>query len=110
MNTATSRRPSAPHISSRPVLSRRCFLRGAGIAMALPLLDSMMPAFARVADQTSPLAGPGGTPRRMFGVCNNLGLLPGGFFPKNSGRDYSLSPYLELLREHRDDFTVFSGV
>ena len=46
----------------------------------------------------------------MFGICNNLGLLPEHFFPKDSGRDYALSPYLEVLKEHRNDFTVFSGV
>jgi hypothetical protein len=109
MNNPTSAMAAAPHISSRSVLSRRRFLRGAGIAVALPLFESMIPAFARAADQAlSPLAT-GATPRRMFGVCNNLGLLPGGFFPKDGGRDYTLSPYLELLREHRNDFTIFSG-
>ncbi len=80
--------------------------------MALPFLDSMIPAFARAADQSSsssPLA-PNATPRRMFGICNNLGVLPGSFFPEGAGRDYALSPYLQLLQEHRNDFTVFSGV
>jgi hypothetical protein len=46
----------------------------------------------------------------MFAICNNLGLLPDQFFPKQAGRGYPLSPYLEHLKEHRDDFTVFSGV
>jgi hypothetical protein len=46
----------------------------------------------------------------MFAVCNNLGLVPEYFFPKQTGRDYKLSPYLEILEEHRNDFTVFSGV
>jgi hypothetical protein len=46
----------------------------------------------------------------MLAICNNLGLLPDQFFPKDAGRDYTLSPYLEVLKEHRDDFTVFSGV
>ena len=46
----------------------------------------------------------------MLGICNNLGLLPEHFFPAERGADYRLSPYLELLGEHRDDFTVFSGV
>jgi len=109
MNPPISVPPAGPYISARPALSRRRFLRGAGIAMALPLLDSMIPAFVRAGDAVSPSAAPG-APRRMFGVCNNLGLLPGGFFPKDAGRDYTLSPYLEMLSEHRPDFTVFSGV
>jgi hypothetical protein len=46
----------------------------------------------------------------MLGICNNLGLLPEHFFPKETGADYTLSPYLEGLREHRNDFTVLSGV
>lgn len=46
----------------------------------------------------------------MFAICNNLGLLPEHFFPKGSGRDYTPSLYLQLLQEHRNDFTVFSGV
>jgi hypothetical protein len=36
--------------------------------------------------------------------------LPEHFFPKDAGRDYTLSPYLKLLEEHRADFTVLSGV
>ena len=39
-----------------------------------------------------------------------LGVLPGPFFPEDGGRDYTPSPYLELLQEHRGDFTVLSGV
>ncbi|MGH7956350.1 MAG: DUF1552 domain-containing protein, partial [Opitutaceae bacterium] len=49
-------------------------------------------------------------PRRMLGICNNLGLLPDQFFPTGTGRDYTPSPYLALLQAHRNDFTVFSGV
>ena len=51
-----------------------------------------------------------GIPRRMFGICNNLGLLPGEFFPTNGGRDYTPSPYLKILQDYREEFTVFSGV
>lgn len=93
-------------VSTQRAVSRRQFLRGAGVAMSLPFLDSMLPAFARAAT-TSALKA---KPRRMLGICNNLGLLPDQFFPKQTGRNYPLSPYLELLKEHRDDFTVFSGV
>jgi hypothetical protein len=99
----------APFVSTRHAISRRHFLRGVGVALSLPFLDSMIAPFARSAEVASPLA-PNPTPRRMFAICNNLGLLPAGFFPKGAGRDYVASPYLELLREHRNDFTVFSGV
>ncbi len=86
-------------------ISRRRFLRGAGVVLTLPLLDSIFP-FARAA-QTSDRSF---VPRRMFGICNNLGLLPEHFFPKGAGRNYAPSSYLNLLQEHRNDFTVFSGV
>jgi len=46
----------------------------------------------------------------MLAICNNLGLVPNAFFPRDAGRDYTLSPYLEVLRNNREDFTVFSGV
>ena len=44
------------------------FLRGAGIALSLPFLDSMTGLFTRAAQVVSPLA-PGATPRRLFGIC-----------------------------------------
>ena len=90
-------------------ISRRCFLRGAGIALSLPLLEAMLPAFAAASESSAP-ASSGAKPRRMLAICNNLGLLPEQFFPKGAGRDYTPSPYLELLKEHREEFTVFSGV
>jgi BMFP domain-containing protein YqiC len=88
--------------STRRPISRRRFLRGAGVALALPFLESMRAPFARAA------AAP--VPRRLLGICNNLGVLPGPFFPQDAGRDYTPSPYLKLLQEHRADFTVLSGV
>ena len=99
-----------PFVSNHQTLSRRRFLRGAGIVLSLPLLDAMTPVFGAVAKRLAAEATPGGKPRRFFGICNNLGLLPENFFPKDGGRDYTLSPYLELLKDHRDDFTVCSGV
>jgi Protein of unknown function (DUF1552) len=90
-------------------IQRRRFLKGAGVALSLPLLDAMVPAFARAADAgLSPDAG--GKPRRMLAICNNLGVLPEHFFPADEGVDYTPSGYLTLLQEHRADFTVFSGV
>ncbi len=110
MKTPLPQTAAGPFVSTRPALSRRKFLRGAGILLTLPMLDAMTPAFAAVSKRVAADATPGGKPRRFFGICNNLGLLPEHFFPKENGRDYPLSPYLEVLKEHRNDFTVFSGV
>ena len=84
-------------------MSRRTLLRGVGVSLSLPLLNVMAPVPSRA-------QAAGGVPRRMFGICNNLGLLPGEFFPSNAGRDYTPSPYLKILEDYRKDFTVFSGV
>src|SRR6266542_2049695 len=110
MNTTFAKTSDAPFVSTLSALSRRKFLRGAGILLSLPLLDAMTPVFAVAVKRIAAGATPGGKLTRMFGICNNLGLLPEHFFPKESGRDYALSPYLELLKDYRDDFTVFSGV
>src|SRR5205809_1970610 len=101
---------NSPYALTRPALSRRKFLRGAGILLSLPLLEAMTPALAAMTKSVASDAAPGGKPRRFFGICNNLGLLPEHFFPKENGRGYAFSPYLETLNEHRDDFTVLSGV
>jgi len=82
-------------------LSRRSFLRGAGVAFSLPMLDAMRPAFARQKADT---------PRRMLAIQTNMGILPQHFFPKETGADYTPPPYLELLKAQRKNFTVFSGV
>ncbi len=97
-----------PTFLNNSPLSRRTVLRGLGVACGLPLLDAMRPAVLSAAEKRADAHG--ATPRRMLGICNNLGLLPDKFFPTDSGSNYTLSPYLKTLEKHRDDFTVFSGV
>jgi hypothetical protein len=82
-------------------LVRRNFLRGIGVSLALPALESLLPAFAKGATEA---------PRRMLLISNNLGVLPWPFFPKESGADYAASPYLKALEDFRSDFSVFSGL
>ncbi len=92
-----------PHISTASShLPRRTFLRGVGVALALPLLECMTPVFARAATPQPA--------RRLLLISNNLGVLPKPFFPRAAGRDYELSPYLSTLAGFRRDFTVFSGL
>ncbi len=47
---------------------------------------------------------------RMVCICTPLSVNPANFFPKESGSDYQLSPYLEVLKDFRDDFSVISGL
>ncbi len=83
-------------------LSRRSFLRATGVTLTLPLLEAMSPRRAMAA-ATEP-------PRRMICINTTLGLHTPNLFPTQSGKDYELTPYLEPIKEHRNDFTVFSGL
>ena len=83
--------------------SRRTFLQGTGVGIALPLLDAMRPTFA--ADDTEKEI-----PRRMVAIQTNMGILPQYFFPEGAGVDYKASAYLQRLAVHRKQMTVFSGV
>jgi len=94
---------NAPFVLSHATrLSRRSFIRGAGIALALPALEAMTPLRIRAA--TPPV------PRRMLVIVHNIGIFVKPFFPVESGRGYPLSPYLMALAAHREDLTVFSGL
>ena len=81
-------------------INRRTFLRASGVAMALPLLESMSPAFARAAATA---------PRRMVNICNTLGLYSESWFPKTAGTGYETTEYLSLIDQHRSQYTLFSG-
>jgi hypothetical protein len=83
-------------------LNRRSFLRATGVSLALPWLDALAPARA--------FDAPTGPPRRMVCICTPLGLHPPHFFPEKAGKDYALPPYLEVLSDFRDDFTIMSGL
>ena len=81
-------------------LNRRTFLRSTGVAMALPWLESMQPAWGK--EQVPP--------KRMVFICNTLGLHAPALFPKKTGADYELTDYLSIIKAHRKDFTLFSGL
>lgn len=94
------------NLSLKKHLSRRAMLRGSGALLALPWLEAMLPAFAtraQAAAATTP-------PRRLLAMNYGLGFHGPHLFPAEAGRDYQLTPYLELLQPHRADFTLFSGL
>jgi hypothetical protein len=86
------------------LVSRRGFLRAAGVTLALPMFDATLRGAGTAA------TGPVRPRRRMVAVEVSLGLHGPYFFPGKAGRDYALSPHLQPLEKLRDDFTVFSGM
>lgn len=91
---------NTPFISNRTTLDRRAFLRGVGVGLSLPMLDAMTPAFA----------ASNKAPTRFVAMCAGLGYHAPFLFPEKAGRDYGSTPYLAALKQHRDDFTVISGL
>lgn len=82
-------------------LSRRTVLRGLGISLGLPVLESMTPAFAAVPETHQA--------KRFVGISLALGLHNPHLVPETAGRDYKPSQYLQSLQDIRQDFTVISG-
>jgi hypothetical protein len=83
--------------------SRRMFLRSAGVAMALPLLEWSRTGGAAPA--------PAAAPRRMVAMNFALGLHGPNLFPTEAGRNYAATPYLDALGANfRDQLTVMSGL
>lgn len=85
-------------------LSRRTFLRGAGVSLALPLLDGL----ARNCGQAQ--SAENAKPPRM--VCiyipNGVNILQ--WRVQGTGRNWQLSPTLQPLAEFKDDINVLSGL
>lgn len=82
MNIMKKTESQQPYFALRTPVSRRTMLKGAGVTLALPLLDVMQPVLV----QTKPAA----KPRRMLAICNNLGLLADSSFPRTLGANISL--------------------
>ena len=94
------------NISLHSSLSRRTFLRGTGVTIALPFLEAMLPVFSTASVRAAQAA----VPRRMVAIQTNMGIMPQFFFPEKAGRDFELTPYLQKIEKHRAKMTVFSGV
>jgi Protein of unknown function (DUF1552) len=95
----------AVNIATKRHLNRRAFLRGAGTLLSLPFLEAMVPAFA-----TRAQGAVGQPPQRFLAMCATLGFHTPFLFPKETGADYMLTPYLEPLKELKSDFSVISGL
>lgn len=84
-------------------LSRRTFLRGAGTAIALPLLDAMFPALASAASRAE-------VPRRFSIVFAPNGMNMQHWTPATTGTAFEMTPTLAPLASFRDRMLVVSGL
>lgn len=83
-------------------LDRRTFLRGAGVTMALPMLDAMVPA-ATAQSLTA------ASPKLRFGaVYMPNGIYPDFWHPEKVGKDFELKQVMKPLEAHRDYLTTIS--
>jgi hypothetical protein len=85
-------------------LSRRMFIRGAGVSLALPFLESMVPA-------QTPLQRTAATPKSRFGAI----YIPHGsvidkWKPKTAGTNFEMTEILKPLESYRDQLTIVSNL
>jgi len=83
---------------------RRTFLKGVGISLALPMLESLSPPLALAGKVLGPPV------KRLVCVGTYLGFHQRDFFPSEAGSDYSIPPVLKPLEAFRDEMTVLSGL
>ena len=86
-------------------LPRRTFLRGAGVALAFPLLDAMIPASA-LARQSAAAQ----TKTRFTGIFVPHGMAPGYWVPATEGTGFDLPMIMAPLEPFRDSSVVMSGL
>lgn len=83
---------------------RRFFLEGAGVGLALPMLESLQPAVNADEPKTENTA----PAKRFVCVAPDYGIYPPAFFPEQAGRDYEMPGTLKMMERHRQDMSVFS--
>ena len=89
------------HIIRKP-MSRRTALRGLSTAVALPVLDAMVPTSKAMATETAV--------RRLQVLYTPNGMMMENFTPESAGADFAFTPILKPLEPYRSHVTVVSGL
>src|SRR5580704_18158433 len=85
-------------------IHRRTFLRGAGVTLGLPLLDSMVPA-------QTPLNKTAAVPvRRFVGIWHPHGAAPGYWSPLQEGSNFDFSFITKPLEAFRNRTVLITGL
>jgi hypothetical protein len=89
---------------SKISLPRRAFLRGAGVALALPFLDAMTPALTALRKTAA-------QPQLRFGACYiPNGIAPQPWIPSTVGTGFEFPPTLKAMESCRDHVLVVSNL
>src|SRR6187399_3201154 len=91
---------------TKKFIPRRTFLKGAGVTMALPFLESMLPAQTPLSKtQAAP-----GSVKRFLGIWHPHGAAPGYWSPLQEGRDFDFSFITKPLEPFRDRTVLITGL
>jgi hypothetical protein len=108
--------PSSQRKSSIPILSRRTFLQGVGVTMALPWLESL-PGMSRAAaatlDPAAAAATPGAPapfPKRFAVLFMGCGVNPDHWWAKGAGEQLELGKSLAPLEPLKGKINVINGL
>lgn len=92
-------------------ISRRTVLRGMGTAMALPMLEAMLPeAHAAPHDAEQLSSAQSQAPRRMAFIYVPNGVIQDQWIPRDTGTSFELPSSLKPLESHRNEVMVLSGL
>ncbi|MBM87156.1 MAG: hypothetical protein CMQ41_02140 [Gammaproteobacteria bacterium] len=90
-------------IITKKALPRRTFVKGVGAALAMPLLESMLPALARAQDTSNPV-------QRLFVGYVPNGVIMDKWTPTTVGADFAFPSILEPLAKYKDGISVLTGL
>jgi hypothetical protein len=97
-------------MNSKPMLSRRTMLRGIGTAMALPMLDAMLPSSGILQAATAGVGSPKAAPVRMAYMFIPNGVNYPEWTPSGEGTSFQLSKLLKPLESVKSDINVLTGL
>jgi len=89
---------------TKKFLPRRTFLQGMGVAVSLPLLDAMLPAFTALARAQA-------RPRTRFGaIYVPNGAIMEQWIPERVGAGFDFKPILKPIEAFKDQMVVVSNL
>src|SRR5687768_17715635 len=91
-------------------LSRRTFLRGAGVTLALPFLDSMLPASSAFAKAAAGQGAAAVQPTRFGAIYFPHGAIMPKWTPTTEGANFELTDILQPLKAFHSRINVISDL